>query len=273
MSTIDYAVKYSGAVDERFSALSKSDMVINKDYDFVGAKTVKVYNIATSPMNDYKRTGTSRYGEVKDLDVTEQEMTMKMDRSFSFAIDKMDEDETAGALQAGTALSRQLREVVIPEVDSYRYATMAANAGEIKTLALTKDNIYDAIITATETLDEANVPWEGRFLIVTPGTYKLMKLSRDIVLDTDFGQDLRVRGVVAMLDGAIIIKEPQAKLPENTGFIMGHSIATTAPVKLAEYKINTEPQGISGALVEGRVYYDAFVLDSKKDALYVHTNA
>ena len=43
-------------------------------------------------------------------------------------------------------------------------------------------------------------------------------------------------------------------------------------MNLAEYKIHTDAPGISGSLVEGRVYYDAFVLDNKKDAIYYVTS-
>lgn len=87
MATISYAEKYSKVVDEKFASESKSALVVNRDYDFVGAKTVKVYTISTSSMNNYGRdqTGTSRYGEVGNLDATAQELTMTRDRSFTFA--------------------------------------------------------------------------------------------------------------------------------------------------------------------------------------------
>ena len=49
--------------------------------------------------------------------------------------------------------------------------------------------------------------------------------------------------------------------------------AVTAPVKLTEYKINDNPPGINGWLVEGRVYYDAFVLNNKNTGIYVHSAA
>lgn len=275
MTITNYATKYTGAVDEKLTAESKSALCVNQDFSFVGAKTIKVYNIETSKMNDYGRSteGTSRYGTVNNLNATEQEMTMTKDRSFTFSIDKMDEDETMGAMQAGTALARQLREVVIPEIDKYRYSVLVSKAGNKQAEALTKENIYVNVLKATEKLDEANIPLVGRFLIVSPATYSLIKQAKDFVLDTEIAQDMKIKGVVAMMDGMAIIKVPTALLPENVGFIAGHKITCTAPVKLAEYKVNTEPQGISGSLVEGRVYYDAFVLNNKKHALYVHTNA
>lgn len=51
-----------------------------------------------------------------------------------------------------------------------------------------------------------------------------------------------------------------------------HPVATVAPTKLEEYKIHQDPPGISGELVEGRIVYDAFVLDNKKMAIYYVAN-
>ena len=106
-------------------------------------------------MNDYGRTGPaegewSRYGKVQGLDATTEEMTLKKDRSFTFAIDKLDKDETGQQLAAASALARQVRQVVIPEVDTYVYGVMTNGAGHKPTaVALTNTNIYTEIIKAT----------------------------------------------------------------------------------------------------------------------------
>ena len=47
-----------------------------------------------------------------------------------------------------------------------------------------------------------------------------------------------------------------------------HPVATVAPTKLEDYTAHTNPPGISGSLVEGRICYDAFVLDNKAKAIY-----
>ena len=226
-------------------------------------------------MNDYDRAGTgsgakgSRYGAVQSLDATTEEFTLKNDRSFTFAIDKLDTDETAQQLAGASALARQQREVVIPEVDSYVYGVMAAGAGTKPTaVALTPENIYDEITKGTNTLDNAEVPDESRVIIVSPDVYRIMKKSKDIVMETDIDTNLRKQGVVSNLDGAAVIKVPAGRLPENCGFIMCHPCATVAPTKLEDYKIHQDPPGISGSLVEGRICYDAFVLDNKKMAIY-----
>lgn len=57
-----------------------------------------------------------------------------------------------------------------------------------------------------------------------------------------------------------------------TEFEYKHPVATVAPTKLEDYKIHQDPPGISGELVEGRIVYDAFVLDNKKMAIYYVEN-
>ncbi len=274
---INLATKFLPYVDEKFNTESKKSLLTNNDFDWTGAHTVKVYTVSTSQMNDYARntpdgmTG-SRYGTVKDLDATTEEFTLKKDRSFTFAIDKLDVDETVRNVQAASALARQTREVVIPEVDTYTYGVMCANAGHKPTAkALTKDNIYLEIIAANNALDNAEVPETGRIIVVIPDVYVLMKQCKDITMETDIGNDMRLRGVISNLDGAMVIKVPANRLPEGFGFMIAHPCATVAPTKLEDYKIHEDPPGISGSLVEGRICYDAFVLENKAKAIYYQT--
>ena len=275
---INLVTKYQPYVDEIFTKESKKSLLTNQDYDWTGAHTIKVYKITTSEMQDYKRnpvagfTG-SRYGEIKDLDATTEEMTLKKDRSFTFVIDKLDNEETAGQLAAASALARQQRQVVIPEVDTYTYGVMATGAGtKPAAVTLTDENIYTEILKAGTALDNADVPEDNRQLVVTPDIYQLMKRCKDIVMETNIGNDLRIKGVIANLDGANVIKVPAARLPKNFGFMLAHPVATVAPTKLEDYKIHQDPPGISGSLVEGRICYDAFVLENKAKAIYYQAN-
>lgn len=275
---IDLVTKYLPYVDEIFTKESKKSLLTNQDFEWTGAHTVKVYKITTADMEDYGRSGPktgnwSRYGAIQGLDATTEEMTLTKDRSFTFAIDKLDEDETGNQLAAASALARQQRQVIIPEVDTYTYGVMAAGAGAKPTaVTLTEENIYTEILKAGTALDNADVPEDNRQLVVTPDVYQLMKRCKDIVMDTNIGNDLRIRGVIANLDGANVIKVPAARLPENFGFMLAHPVATVAPTKLEAYKIHRDPPGISGSLVEGRICYDAFVLDNKVKAIYYQEN-
>lgn len=271
---ISLATKFAPYTDEQFKNESKLSVITNHDFDWTGAHTVKVYKVSTASMNDYGRTGPaegnwSRYGSIADLGATTEEFTLSKDRSFIFSIDKLDEDETARQVQAASALARQNREVVIPEIDSYTYGVMTAGAGTKATAkALAAASIYDDILDASKALDDAEIPETGRVLIVSPAVYQLMKKSDDIVLNTDVGEDMRLRGVIANLDGAKIVKVPANRLPEKFGFMLCHPSATVAPVKLEDYNIHQDTIYSSGAVVTGRICYGAFVLDNKKKGIY-----
>lgn len=284
---INLVTKFHPYVDEMFTKESKKALLTNNDFEWTGAHTVKVHKVNTVPMTDYDRDGSevgkttgeaetvvwSRYGALGSVGNTLEEFTLTKDRSFTFVVDKLDKDETGGVLSGASALARQQREVIIPEVDTYVYEKMAAGAGTKKTtVTLSPENIYDEIIEGNNALDNADVPDTGRILVVTPDTHLLMKKCPDIIMETSVSAEMRLQGVIANLDGLTVIKVPKVRLPENFGFMIAHPVATVAPTKLEEYKVHQDPPGISGELVEGRIVYDAFVLDNKKMAIYYEEN-
>lgn len=274
---INLVTRFQPYVDEAFTAGSKASMLTNKDFDWSGAHTIKIHKVNTVPMSDYDRAGTgenaSRYGALGKVENTIEEMTLTKDRSFAFVIDTLDNDETDGVLSAAAALGRQQREVIIPEVDTYVYSVMTANAGtKVTSVTLTSNNLYDEIIQATETMDNNDVPDTGRILTVTPATYRLLKKCPDLDIDCDITADQKAKGVVGMIDGMDVVKLPAKRLPAKFGFMIAHPVATVAPTKLEEYRTHDNPPGISGKLVEGRIVYDAFVLDNKKMAIYYEEN-
>ncbi len=279
MANIDLVTKFLPYVDEIFTTESKKSLVTNNDFDWIGAHAVKVYKIGTAQLNDYDRNGAkastqwSRYGAVQDLDATTEEHTLKKDRSFTFVIDKLDQDETGNALNSASALAREVRQVVIPEVDTYTYNEMVKGAGtKPDAITLTKDNIYTEIIKAGNALDNAEVPETERVLVVTPDVHLLMKQCADITMETDIGNDMRLKGVIGNLDGATVVKVPAARMPKGFGFMLCHKVATVAPTKLEDYKVHQDPPGINGTLIEGRICYDAFVLENKAKAIYYQAN-
>lgn len=270
---VNYAEKFSPVVDERFSIASVTNVGFNQDYDWDGAKTVKVYSIPTTAMNDYTRTGANRYGTPQELQDTVQEMTLSRDRSFSQTIDKGNDADQMGVKNAARALRRQTDEVVIPEVDTYRLSVVAAGAGGSDTTKATASNAYSLFLKGQEHLGEHKVPTTGRLATVSYAYYNLLKLDPAFIKQGDMAQQMVVAGVMGMVDGVPLIPVPVSYLPANTQYLLWHPSAACAPVKLNEVHIHVDPPGISGVLLEGRVYYDAFVLESKKNAIYLSTGA
>lgn len=271
--SIELAKKYAPYTDELFKAESRTSLLTNTSFDWSGANAVLVWKISTVQLNDYKRNSTgedgtlSRYGSLADLNAATEEHLLKNDRSFIFNVDTLDTDETAGQLEAGKALARELREVVVPEVDTYVYKTMTEGAGHKRTAQLTAENIYTEILEGTQALDDAEVPETERVLVLSPASYTLLK--RTTAFDnTDIGAELKLKGVVAMLDGMQVVRVPSSRLPEGFGFMIAHPSATVAPVKLEDYGIHENTPLSSGTIVTGRICYDAFVLENKTMGIY-----
>ena len=249
--------------------------VLREDIDFVGVKTVEVHTLVTQEMNDYSRTGTNRYGTPKEVEDLVQELTLTQDRAFSSTIDKGNAKDSAYQRTASKFLEAQMAERAIPEYDTYCLGKLATNAGtsnEDKT-ALTKSNIATRVMTGTEVLDDAEFPEEGRTLIVSAKVYKLLKLSDEYASIQDLGKKSIGKGHVGEFDGMPVRKVSKKRMPAGVNFLIVHKSAATAPKKLHDTKIHQDPPGLSGNLMEGRMYYDCFVLERRADGVYADKEA
>ena len=266
---INLAEKYSAKVDERFKLGSIIAGLTNQDYDWDGVNTIKVYSINTVATGAYTRSGANRYGTPAELQDTVTPYQITQDRAFTFTIDKGNDMEQLGVKNAGKALARQIDEVLIPEHDKYVLGKMAAGAGNSFVQPVTTSNAYETILSAHEALSEDKAPLAGR-IIVAPYSF-LTKIKQDasFVKQADLGQQIALTGQVGTVDGAPLVLAPAAYFPTDVELMLVHPVATVAPVKLNEYKLHLDPPGISGALVEGRTIYDAFVLANKADAICV----
>lgn len=269
---INLATKYSKKVQERFyqESLTQSSFSKDLDMEFTGVKSVRVSEINTVPMNDYTRSGTSRYGEPQELQDSVQEFIMTKDRSFTFTIDKGNDAEQQYIKKAGRAVSRQLREVVTPEIDTYRFKIWFANAGLGAAVAApTKTTIYGMIVDAMAEMDNHLVPKQGRTLYVSTTAYKALFQSPEFLSLEKIGSKIVSKGQVGTILNMPVIYVPDTYLPDSVYFAVILKDAAISPVKLHEYNIHKDPPGISGHLAEGRFIYDAFVRGAKMDGIYV----
>lgn len=278
---INLATKYEKKVAERFSLASKTDKYVGKDYDFVGVKTIKIWSVDTVEMTDYTRSGVSRFGDLTELGDTVQELTLAKDRAFTFSIDAGNASEQFNIKQANAALKRQIDEVITPEIDAYRLNAWASGKGLsgdhavlTATLTLTKSNILEAIFNASAAMSNEKVPAVGRTIFIPELTYVKFKLS-DVVTggsDTLTTENVR-RGYKGTIDGMDVVTVPDSYMPAGVNFIIKHKGATVDPVKLKNYRVHKNPMGVDGDVVEGRIIYDSFVLNSKAKGIFVHESA
>lgn len=269
---MNLASKYSNKVDERFTRESQALAGTNKDYDWSGVATVKVYQIDTVPLADYTRSGAGRYGTPSELGNTIQEMTLTQDKSFTFTIDKGNKNETMMVMDAGKSLAREESEVIVPFVDTYIFkaqANAAIENGQVDTVAASSSTAYQKFLKANEVLGNKNVPDTGRVAYCSYSFANLLKQDPAFIKTGDSSQKITISGEIGEVDGIKIVKVPASRLPYGTSFLIVHPCATVAPQELKEFKTHQDPPGISGWLVEGRFIFDAFILDAKKDALYL----
>lgn len=264
---VDYAVKYSPLVDEKFTREAVTTAAVNNNYDFVGAQTVRVYSIPTVALNDYKTEGSDRFGTPSELSASTQELQMSQDKAFTFTVDRKTEMDTPLEEVAGEALAREIREVVIPTVDQYRLGVMVAKAANEIVGTVTKENAYELFLDVNTALTEKNVPMIGRVAYVSAKFYKYIKLDDAFTKKGDLATKIAINGAVGEVDGVPIIVIPSSYLPSGVELLITHPLACPSPVKLAMYRILDTSRGIDGKVVEGRIYYDCFVLDNKADAI------
>lgn len=269
---INYASKYSPLVDERFTQVSLTQAAINTDLDFTGVNTVNVYSMYTADLNDYSMTGTSRYGTPTELEDSTQTLVLTQDKAFTFSIDRRNYEDSMMVREAGRALNRQLTEVIVPEVDKYRLAKLTADAGTKTYGAITSENAYTSFLAGVTTLLDAKAPLAGTFAFIGSNLYTQIRLDPSFIKASDMAQTMLVNGQVGTIEGIPVIHVPSTLLPDNVEFIITNRIAMPSAQKIESYKIHENPVGISGWLIEGRIYYDAWVLTNKAPVVYVHLN-
>ncbi|WP_419502504.1 N4-gp56 family major capsid protein [Candidatus Allofournierella excrementavium] len=268
--TIAYAEKYSEIIDERFQQVSLTDAAANNEYDFDGVNSISIRSIATVPLNDYDMDAASnRYGTPQEIGSSLQNMKLTQDKSFTFTIDRRNNTDTMMTHSAGAAMDREIKEVIVPYVDRYRIAVLAKNAATIRVEDITPENAYTSFLTASRELFNKKVPTEGRIAFVSPDYYMCIKLDKNFTKNGDKGLDIAINGAVGKVDNTAIVVVPTEYLPLGVNFLITHPCAMVAPKKIADYKQHENPQGINGWLVEGRIYFDAFVLKNKRWAIYL----
>ena len=162
------------------------------------------------------------------------------------------------------------------EIDTYRIAALAsgAKAAHVHDDATTSaSNAYELFLAGQEDLDNDKVPQGGRFAIVTPKFLNFLKLSDNFIKQGDLAQKIAINGVIGEVDGVYIVKAPTSYFPTKVQCIITNREVMPSPIKLQDYKIHQDPPGVNGALIEGRVRYDAFILNEKADAIAVIKDA
>ena len=274
MSAINLHTQYSKEIQTRFVKDSLLGDCLDDNFSFAGVKTVRVSTPVTVPMTDYSRTGTSRYGVPEEMEDLVQELTLSQDKSFTLTIDKGNNADQNGIKEAGRMLKLQISEQAIPLMDKYGFERLSKLAGKIvgNSTAITRSNVCERITAGTTHMDDCEIPSSDRTLFVPGEIYAKLRLSDEFHGCEGLMEKSLTKGQVGIYDNMRVVKVPHSRWPQNVNFIIVHKRAACAPVKLNDTKFHQDPPGISGSLLEGRQYYDLFVLAAKCNGVYVDVN-
>ena len=282
---INLITEYQKKIAERFTLGSLTDEAAGHDYDFAGAKTIEVLSVDTVETVDYTRSGTARYGDVTELGDTKQTLTLAVDKGFTFSIDAGNASEQFNVKQANRCLKREWDEVCTPEIDAYRLSAWANGKGlsEGKSIlissgeTLSKTNIVESIFTGSAKMSDKKVPRKNRYLFIPEMTFVQFKLADVVMGGGQLNKEAVEKGFRGTIDGMKVITVPSSLWPTLTGgsaalnFIIKYKGATVDPMKLKNLRVQKNPMGIDGDVVEGRYIYDSFVKDAACDGVYIST--
>jgi hypothetical protein len=277
--TINVASLYEKKLEERFSIGSKTNAFAGKKYDFIGAKSIEIITADRVDLVDYTRSGQNRFGTIYELGDTKQTLTMTRDRAFTFSIDKANASDQFNVKQANARLKDHWDNVVTPEVDKWRLAKWAAGNGlstgntiltNATPAALSNSNILAAIFNASAAMSDELVPTTNRVLFIGELDFVKFQLADQVVGGAQLNKQAVAQGYKGTIDGIQIVTVPSSYMPAKTGFIMKWKGATVDPIKLKTLRVQRTPLGIDGDVVEGHIYYDAFVLDAKCKGVYAY---
>ncbi|MBK8305439.1 MAG: P22 coat protein - protein 5 domain protein [Chloracidobacterium sp.] len=242
--------------------------VCNRDYEGEireAGNTVKIASIGDVSIGDYEKDTDIADPEVLTDD--DQSLAIDQQKYFNFYVDSVDR-----AQQNVNVLDEAMRRSawgLRAAADTYLAGVMeAAVAGDNKIGSLatpkvpTKDDAYEYLVDLGVLLDEANVPIDGRFVVVPAWFHGLLlKDERFIKAGTRRSDAALANGEVGEAAGFAILKSNN--VPNTTGtkykIMAGHAIATAyveQVVDLQTYK----PEKRFGDAVKGLHVYGAKVV-------------
>ena len=209
-NSIALSQKDIAALDHVFKLGSLTSVLDNDAMTEEGkdAKTIRIGKRTMQGLGDYDRTTGYATG---DVSLTWETMTFTQDRGRKLGVDVMDNQESL-MLAFGNIAGHYLTDYVTPEVDAYRIQNLFANAGtDVEANLADSAAVLAAIDAATEVLDEAEVPYEGRKLFISTKNYNLLKNAGSLTRNLGQGNDGKISRTFMELDDMQVIKMPKSR--------------------------------------------------------------
>lgn len=271
---INLASKYSKKVAEKFYTESVILGKTSREYDWDGVKSINVHTIVTQAPGNYTRTGASRYGTPSEVQDTMQTMEITQDKSVALTVDKGNNTQQNMIKNAGKVMALEVREQFVPMMDKYALDVWATNAGTTLTAgALTKANIVEKVAEGVTALVNAETTIDDAYCYIGASNFGKLIASPEFLGIDKLGEKALEKGVLGHVRGMKIVQVPDSYLPSGVNFIIAKASSVLAPTQIKDMKIHEDAPGISGALLEVRWLFDAFVLEARNKGVVVQKAA
>lgn len=275
---INLASKFEKATSELLAARAKTSSIVNSDWSWDGVNAINVYTLTDPVMGNYTPNGANRYGNPTEVQDTKQTFTLSRDRSWTNTIDMSNYQDTMEIRKPAKFLAQATKNVLVPEIDTYRLAALATAGATynrddiVADAATTASNAYTNFLAINADITDKEAPEDGRVAIMTAAYYNFLKQG-GFVLDSDKGQGKLDSGDLGTVDGVKVVICPSGRMPANTDLIITHPSVMCAPEKLKDYMVHKNAPGINGYLIEFRIRYDAFVDVNRINCVGIHKTA
>ena len=189
---------FSKLLQAKFYSKSILPEISNTDYEGEisgqGDKIV-VRTVPAVTINDYSGSITTQ-----ELTTAKVEMLIDKAKYYSFKVDDvLAAQADINMLEAASTDASEGMRIAV-ETDVLSSAVTGATTIGAQT-TITSSNILEEILTLSKTLDELNIPEEGRFIVLSPEFISMLKQSelRQAYLTGDATSPLR-NGLVGMVD-------------------------------------------------------------------------
>ncbi len=270
---INLATKFDKRLDERFKLGSLTDVACGNQYDWDGVNAIKVWTLQNPSVNDYNASASQfRYGQIEEVQDEVNTYQLMHKKSFAPSFDETNVQDQMFIKKATVYLKQIWDEVMVPIIDRDRLNTWAEGAGQggYNSTALTKSNVVEALLTAQAALDDKGVPHENRVVFAKSSLIIKYKLADEFKTADGIMQKYAIKGQKGEVDGSPLISVPDSRMPKGVDFMIKYKQASADPVKLKKLKLQIDPLGVAGTVMEGLVRFDSFVLANKADGIYIY---
>lgn len=253
--------KHLGVIKEvlPYNAYS-TPMILKDDSILLNGRTFTVLETNEAELRDYQRNTAN---ELTTLKADETSYVLDVEKYWGLQIDDLDVKDLNTEVEK-YQVAKQTNKIVAPYLDQLRFATVIGNAS--KNVIPVADKEYDAVLDAGVELDELATSGT-RYLFVTPTFYKAIKKRIVELPQGDRDNNVRYKGVVGELDGAIVVKVPNRIL--NTGDNSVDAVLTVdnvlaSPVQVDKFESGRLGAGRFGVYLQQLLYTGAFVLQKNQ---------